>query len=699
MGSAQGKIHQIERSTPARATELESVRMLVHYVDVADDGLTIRLGFQNTARGAAAGFGVLQPVDFRLTDNLSGESVTAVKISEALTTVASAEGLAPGQTTVGNVHFPKVDSVGMTLQVKHFIPLVFPLSESSVFVPLPEDEAVKVGQEIRSGDPKLGKIPFTIESLKIDQRGNVAFSVAIRDESGGDRAAMESFLAKGVDVRIIDAEGQLHSDGRLGPMLREALALGSAGWERGAALRGQIVFPIGGAGFATKRMQFKLAGYGTLLLEHDSESDRYEGTAYREAIDPVRAAEIMRSRGSHQVVKRQVERLEALLENGSNEDYLKGFAPDLVEAQRDLLRRKPAFVRELRLSVPGMQRISVKEDGSLANVAIRFSYAVESLPEDNRLFSLVSMDFEPPATGTDWRISRFQFQNTLPFWLLGFTRTYASEHFLIIYRGLSGKTEVAALAGELEEAYDALEAAGLPVERQNLAVLVRDSRRFKEIAGVTPPFFDGAIVPAYSFDGKAITVENRMMLVNEANLDLRRRAWNDRTEEGRRRILRHDYVHLVLARHTRPYTPGWVVEGAAVHFSGQVTPLVRRALLTPQVLEELSLQELSSAHTLGVGEERLKRIREEYAYSGEAVSELLRAKGNKAFVEFYQSFGSVELPELRAFVAQGDRDTAREAGLLQGLTETLLEKHFGLGMDDLDGKVKAAVGKAGGEAR
>ena len=66
--------------------------------------------------------------------------------------------------------------------------------------------------------------------------------------------------------------------------------------------------------------------------------------------------------------------------------------------------------------------------------------------------------------------------------------------------------------------------------------------------------------------------------------------------KDRQATIVHELVHLSLSKNTRPFTPGWVVEGIALHFAKQHNSWSRLDLRKSRQLDKLHLRNLSRRH-------------------------------------------------------------------------------------------------------
>lgn len=145
---------------------------------------------------------------------------------------------------------------------------------------------------------------------------------------------------------------------------------------------------------------------------------------------------------------------------------------------------------------------------------------------------------------------------------------------------------------------------------------------------------------------------------------------------GRQAVLRHELVHVVLAPWTRPWTPGWLVEGAAMTYAGQ--PFWRE--LQGQKLEGLGnmTYTVSFGH---IGDIFGTAAARQYALSS-AMAEFVRERwGDEVFLALYRSYAGVEPQEIARrmpMVAIGTLVEATWEGIAQDLTPERMRQHLGV---------------------
>ncbi|MCS6841087.1 MAG: hypothetical protein NZ701_09925, partial [Roseiflexus sp.] len=164
---------------------------------------------------------------------------------------------------------------------------------------------------------------------------------------------------------------------------------------------------------------------------------------------------------------------------------------------------------------------------------------------------------------------------------------------------------------------------------------------------------------------------------------------NDNGPFGRLATIRHELVHLALARETRPFTPIWLVEGAAMYYAGQLPPELRRRLVEDGRLDYLSLERLTGEESLGAYDFIGQSVGYEYLFSGETVRYLIDIYGTDSFRAFYRYFSRVPPEKMIDQMPLFSIGFGSQFGKLsREVTPEALSSVYGLTITDLDAAVK-----------
>ncbi len=192
------------------------------------------------------------------------------------------------------------------------------------------------------------------------------------------------------------------------------------------------------------------------------------------------------------------------------------------------------------------------------DVRVRFEIAYQGLPADNRFG--VDLNYSLGRRGRSLRITSAGFRDgEPPFWASGPVETLRSDHFLAVYRPELADPEQALAIAEVARAR-LQSRLGLGLEDTHLVLLAKDEEQYREatIAGRA----DATALAQASIvvSPKSISVRDRQIVVNVQRLYREGMSLD---------TLQHELAHLALLKETRPFTPAWIAEGAAMYLSGR----------------------------------------------------------------------------------------------------------------------------------
>jgi hypothetical protein len=326
------------------------------------------------------------------------------------------------------------------------------------------------------------------------------------------------------------------------------------------------------------------------------------------------------------------------------------------------------------------------EDGELDGVSVWGRYALAGIPEDNDF--RYTAEYDLAQQGDSWQITAVEDDSFTPFWFLGDVVTDHSAHFIIFTRP-DTEARISALKKELETAYDKLKARGLPLEPMNVAFFTGPDEDLYDLTGRGGTQLLGLALAQYSFEDNVVHVNSRAFFINgeafAAHAD-------DLAEDERASTITHEMVHLALSKESRPFMPPWLTEGLAVYYAEQCPPEQLRTLVEEGQLNQLSLEELTGARSLGEHDVLGQTVGYEYLYSGAVITYLTDKYGEDKVMDFYRAYAQVPDAELaekfRGMFASILADT-NMTQMAQEKTPELLQEHFGLTLEELDEAVKA----------
>lgn len=385
----------------------------------------------------------------------------------------------------------------------------------------------------------------------------------------------------------------------------------------------------------------------------------------------------------NQVLAQQTE---AVLKNDIT-SYLDTFTDDLHAEQTTLFERlqKLPFA-SYTIQVDPNERLSAAHTGTLRSTTVYLSYTFAGIPEENVFRHNLDMDFF--QEDDVWRIGRIRVKDNLPFWQEGDVAVTETPHFLIFIRPESAADQ-GILQQEVESAYETLSQRGLPLDSRYVAFFSGTDERFADLTGAIGGQILGVALARFDVSGEEIVVQSRAFYINGQAFS----NYADRLSLDDRQItITHELVHLVLSPYSRPFTPPWVAEGMAVYFAGQDTPEERRSLVENGRLEQVNLEQLTAASSLGEHDLLGERASTEYGYSGATIAYLIETYSEEAVVDFYRSYAAVPAADVRDRMPQFGNPFANSTvfqELSTELTDAAAQSYFGRTLAELDADVKA----------
>lgn len=388
----------------------------------------------------------------------------------------------------------------------------------------------------------------------------------------------------------------------------------------------------------------------------------------------------------HQALNQMLaQQTEAVLSNDIT-NYLDAFTIDLHAEQQTLFERLQSLpLTSYTFLVDPNERLSSAHTGKLHSIGVRLSYTFSGIPEDNVFQHNLDIDFF--QEDDIWRIGRIRFKDNIPFWHAGDVAVTETPHFLIFTRP-EAASEQAILQQEVESAYEALIMRGLPLDSHYVAFFSGTDERFAELTGAIGRQVLGVALARFDVGGEEIIVQSRAFYINGQAFT----TYADRLSPDDRQItIRHELVHLALSQYSRPFTPPWLVEGMAVFYAGQDTPEERRFLIEKGQLDEINLEELTAAASLGEHDLLGERASTEYSYAGATIAYLIETYGEEAVFDFYRSYAAVMAVDVRDRMPLFGNPFATSAvfkELSTELTSGAVQSRFGRTLADLDADVK-----------
>jgi len=676
--AAEGVYLINQRATSTRSA-FEEINLVLYRATLTGDRLILRVGFHNVSDKSFYLTAAVDVSDLRLVD-AAGNEYEPVTFSENLKRINPPGDFLPGQANVGDVAFPvPTGSAPYELRFPTYDPIAFQLDQPapSATQSVPEG-TYPLAVELYSGRSALVPIRLRLDSITVTQQEvivQVAFVNTLR--RGYDLGKG----LKGSDARLLDAEFAAYEPIRVSDTLAENIAP-PKGWLPGQAYVGEVTFP------RPERMEevrFFFPEYAAATLRFNATGLASAEVTSATGGAPPPTATPTAEQAALRELENLLERQAKALVTGDLTAYLATFAEGLRQEQQTIFersRRLPLSDYQLSTSPSTVLLLSDLERGRISNIAVSIRYRLRGAPEDNPFEHTVRATFE--RQNGKWIVSAYEPEKPPPFWWTGDVVVQETPHFLIITRPDAGDA-LTKVAQECEQAYRDIQAAGLEPEERFVAYLTTTQEDFTAQTGMGSRTL-GVALSLYELAGEEIQTLGRAFYINGE-------AFKDQPDDGgplgRLATIRHELVHLALARESRPFTPIWLVEGAAMYYAGQLSPDFRRRLVADGRLDTLSLERLTGAESLGAYDMLGQSVGYEYIFSGETVRYLIDTYGTDSFREFYRSFSRVPLEkvieEMPLFsVGFG----SRFGNLSRKVTPETLASVYGVTIADLDAAVK-----------
>lgn len=379
-------------------------------------------------------------------------------------------------------------------------------------------------------------------------------------------------------------------------------------------------------------------------------------------------------------------RRDGALDAGNVAGYLAPLSAAARETEKPLAdgaARTPLEAKDLKLI-----RSSVTAAGSqLKDVRVDFTYRYQGLPADNEF--RVPLRYEIKIIGETVQItsSRLDDGAKMPVWATSNTQTIRSEHFVAIFRPGKIASERALRVAEKARA-QLIERLTFPLEPAYLVVLARNRAEYEQMTSQSSPA--SAIAQAetsFEVSRTRIRVRSRQIVVNLEKVF---------QEESSEEVFRHELGHLALAQDTRPFTPAWVSESAAMYLAETRPSDLWRAGTRNGRFAAMSFASLNRAATLGQHDTTGVTASYEYAYAAAAAWYLVEAHGADKYWQFYRSYAAVPASRLYESLPAGRIATEGEEKVLslaEEATREGLRSTFDLDEAQLDSKVREWIRK------
>lgn len=673
----------------AKSSRLDKVELALLSAELSDQALALRVAFQNTSDSAFRLIGGLSGGDAVLVD-AAGVEYKPTAVGETLKQRIEPEGgWAPGSANAGTLSFPRpAGAAPYELRFPSFEAIAFELDTPLAAAPELQPGDYKIGQNVSSDQSALARIELRVCSVKVTA-DRMIFDVAFANTGRQGYKLIRGPDAK--EALLLDAENMAARPVEVSDAFKTSIAP-EEGWQPGQEYSGTLSFRRPTVG-PEVRFIFPTYDAVTIRFGGDGKAEARLTSAQGGPPRPTPTPE------AGEVAFTQIQSLLAAQAEAIRTQQLDAYVQTLDPGIRDEQRRVAARIKDVPLISYTLQlapdaRLNQPESGALENVPVEVGYTLRGISPDNNFTHQMRYSFT--RSGNSWQVKAITAEQNPPFWQTGDLIVRETQHFLIFARP-EASAELPTLDKETQAAYDALTARGFTLEPRYVAFFAATKNDFAALTGGSSNRYLGFALARYGFVGDTITANSRAFYLNG---EMFKSNSKEMAPDARQSTITHELVHLALARDTRPYTPPWLAEGAAVYFSGEATPEMRKQLVASNQLDNLKLRQLTTAGSLGEHDVLGTRVGPEYVYSGETVAYLQKKFGEAKLLEFYRSFAAVKAAEVRKQMpAFGGSFAANAvfAQLREKLTDQGVQQFFGLTLDQLDEQVKAGLraGKGG----
>lgn len=640
----------VQLTSSASHHVLSNIQMTVRRITLNKDALTFVVAFENnTNQLKRVQIDELRLQDFHLADN-AGAEYPAASMSDNLLAFVPADGLPPGAANVGTITFMDLPLPETTSYTLHFatplryepmaLDLMALISENSPPTPTPiANGEYLLDLTLFSSEAILAPLKLHLNSVTYTDT-TVTFDVTFTND--GFYSGYEVLPAPtGFDAWLLDHERQPYAPLAVSDSLSLSIT-GEDGLDPGEIHQGTITFPrVAGEGF------FIFNNYVAAQLASDASGALYaqlvslDGNTAVPEFTP--SAEDM----AYIAIENLLQSYCAAIINADYSDYLALHTQPTAPIETTFADFTRLPIADCAVELQPAANSFDRADSGLVN---RLTVWLELLPDgihpNNPFMTPLRMNFQKP--GDDWLITDASYEDTPPVWSLPNTILTESEHFYVLASAELQETMPTYLA-QVEQAYQTLSAAGLPVQGKYLALFIATASEYRRLTGV---FNSGlaptTIVPA---PNDMIRNINRHFIINTETLV----GSPDRELD----VITHELVHVVMQEQGREAMPAWLVEGVAEYYAGNHQRILSQDL---QRVPAMRLDTLTHGGTL---------TQQQYAFAGLFIAFLVETYGEQALLDFFYAYGQ-----------RPSTDT--ELAHMETLTEELAKQFFGLSLTELD---------------
>lgn len=653
--------YQLDGFSTSSHEILSNIELLVESAEVTESDITFDVAFLNKSDesfGLTMG-GWLNNQDFILVD-LENNQFEAAALSEGFDSVDGdgLRGTPAGAANRGFVTFPLPNTIP---------PYTLRFAEGQQFERMKvtfdeptNDEPLQVVNGVYPVDSQLYSNQDALETIRLAVQTVELTDTEIRFDVGFVNTGL-----RGMDLMIgPSGEDAYLYDGRLG--FSEPIAVSESleqeiapegGWQAGESNDGTITFARPDD---VSQLRFVFPNYTAATL-----------TFTEGGLSNVTMTEPNGSPPENEppvsLLKTTFAELQALLD---------GVAAERTSAA-------PQYITSIELTAQLDNALSESniESGRIEALSVVEMVRFDGVSEDNPF--VISSEYTFVQQDDAWQIEgEGTYDDDPPFWT-DEVITQETDHFML-FAPPGSEAQLSEAGIEAENAYETLVAKGFTLEAPYLVYFAPTQGLFRDLSGGSNRTL-GIATSRYDLADEddpedVMSVTNRIFYLNGEKFDEEVNTLASTTL--------HELVHLALGEETRPFTPAWLAEGAAVYYANQDTADQRQFLLDSDEYADLNLIDLTEADKLGEWDFLGERGSAEYAYSGALFSYIVETYSEEKAMELYNRFAEVPSSTVRealpdTFFASIMLDASMKE-LRETLTPQFVEEVLGVSLEQLE---------------
>ena len=684
--AAEARTWRVEGVAFSAKSSFRAFLLLVHTAEYEAGVLSLRVGLRNVSGEVVPALLPMNPDAFFLTDAATGAQRPCVAMDEGWR-IEPVPNLRPQESLVATLRF-QVDHSWLERDLifvsGSHVPFRFRFSELKTFIPPDlaplegkifriDEMLAPLGSGNRDISMRLGQIRWAEGRITLELIFTNIARFGLEPAHGPKGSDARLLSADGHTLKLLDVRGAIVE--RISP---------EGAWRPGQEVRGMLSFAVPHAHVA-HRLWFFFPGYPHLPLMLDTEKYELRVDEPNRNTPRVTAARVLSTieQNLFDSVTRFWAGVAREIESAHPDAALKVFD---VQSVPELFKGIDKVAFDSLTIVPNTGQRLTLEQGRLRMVALDLRFRLKGQRGTNAFFTpmLCSMADQPDGT---WRVKALTFTHTPPFWTRGFTEIVRTPRFQVVHKGVEGDAQQAVqTAQSLEQAYDRLLQAGLPMSASYVAFHCSSRGDFQILSGADPSFAGGAAPGLAVAEQGRINVYNLAVYANDSTYG-ERYSFGD-AQADRQTMLQHELVHLALGEWTREWTPAWLVEGAAVYFSGERMK-EGLSLLKDARQRGLNLRSLSADNRLRPDNRDAMGLYLKYVLSAHTAEWIARHHGEPELLAIYTDFGR-EFPSEwgsgDALDYSDERGPAKTTRRLQ-IAELMIQKHLGMTLERLEAEV------------